>query len=149
MDCGEPAVWYADEDQDGYGDPAQKRLACGAPAKSAQQAGDCADHDDRVHPLQASYFGESYQRADGTASFDFDCSGVEEGVNGVAIAPGSCGLLALALCGGSGYALTSRSGANINRTCGSTTRQTCQAAALGLLVCETVSEAVSEPYACH
>ncbi len=148
-DCAEPAVWYADEDHDGFGDSEQKRLSCGIPAKSSKEAGDCDDHDDRVHPLQASYFGEPYQRADGSASFDYDCSGTEEGVEGVATAPASCGLLSPTLCAGSGYAITTREGPNILRVCGSKVRQTCQAAALGLLVCEAITEAVAEPYACR
>lgn len=149
VDCAEPVLWYADEDQDGFGDPEQKRLSCGTPPRSAKESGDCADHDGRVHPRQASYFGEPYQSADGSASFDYDCSGAEEGMEGVPVAPASCGLLSLALCTGSGYAITARAGANILRVCGSKVRQTCQAAALGLLVCEAITEAVVEPYACH
>jgi hypothetical protein len=137
-----------DEDRDGWGDAARTWESCETPPDGASQAGDCADLDARAHPQQDAYFGDPYQRDDGAESFDFDCSGSEEGQTGVALAPASCGLLSLALCDGAGYAITARMGANVNRACGSRVQQTCQAA-LGILVCEAVTTAVAEPYGCR
>ena len=102
MPCIEPSLWYADEDDDGYGDSRRPMRACGTPAKAARQAGDCVDLDARVHPQQESYFGEPHLRDDGSESCDYACSGPEEGMQGVPVAPGSCGWLSRALCWGCG-----------------------------------------------
>lgn len=150
LPCTEPVWWYEDGDGDGYGRASARVQACPAPASDswALEAGDCNDDDPRVYPGQPEYFGEPYRAPGGAESFDYDCSGGEEG-NGQqsTLASGACGLLTLALCGGDGY-LPVRAGAP-NPWCGSHERATCQGAALGLLLCEEIVNDVREPYWCR
>jgi hypothetical protein len=42
--------WYADDDADGYGDPATGVIACSAPSGWVADASDCDDGDGAVHP---------------------------------------------------------------------------------------------------
>lgn len=147
--CSEPVLWYADGDGDGYGRSSAMMRACPAPSGSwTQRAGDCNDDDPRVHPDQPGFFDEPYQAPDGSLSFDFDCSGAEEGNGQQSAAPAACGPLELTACSGSGYVPIARAGA-MNRLCGSHRKMTCTAAVLGLLVCEGISEDVIEPYWCR
>jgi hypothetical protein len=146
--CTEPLWWYADRDADGYGVAADRSFVCPKPAGSwSSRAGDCNDADDRVHPGQLSYFGTPARGSNGADSFDFDCSGAEEGSGLQTPAPDSCGLLSLTACIGSGYAKTNRQGSGVDPLCGSAIQQTCQAA--GLLGCMTTSGPVTEPYRCR
>jgi len=147
--CAEPLSWYADRDGDGFGSSNDRSFACASPAGSwSLSAGDCNDADARAHPGQLSYFGTPHLLTDGSDSFDFDCSGSEEGNGLQTAAPDSCGLLSLTACFGSGYAKTARQGRGVNRLCGSDFQQTCQAAA-GLLGCESATQQVSDPYRCR
>ncbi|MCK6530059.1 FG-GAP-like repeat-containing protein [Myxococcota bacterium] len=51
LDNGLPvSEWYADADEDGYGDPAGPVSACAAPPGRVGEAGDCDDADPGVHP---------------------------------------------------------------------------------------------------
>ncbi len=49
-DTGDASTWYADRDDDGYGDPAATTTACAAPAGHVATAGDCDDGAASVHP---------------------------------------------------------------------------------------------------
>ena len=57
-------------------------------------------------------------------------------------------MLAIAICEGSGYARTTRLGPGRNPVCGSKILQTCRARA-AILVCESVTEPVEDPYLCR
>lgn len=46
----EAPVWYIDADDDGYGDDAVSTVACEAPTGFVDEAGDCDDDDEGVHP---------------------------------------------------------------------------------------------------
>jgi hypothetical protein len=149
--CTEDVAWYPDGDGDSYGRSvaaSEVVWACPKPRGDwAPRPGDCHDANALVHPGQRSYFGQSYRKPDGTESFDYDCSGNEEGNPSQARGPESCGLLSLTLCAGAGYAPTPRQGQGVDAYCGSTTRATCRPA--GLLGCQTVSEPEDEPYRCR
>jgi hypothetical protein len=147
--CAQPGSWYADDDRDGYGRASAKVSACSAPGEAwSQRAGDCNDDIADVHPEQSTFFDHAYQAADGSMSFDYDCSGHEEGNNQQQAAPDDCGILALLNCTGSGYSKVARAGAD-NPLCGSRRKDFCQGALLGAVGCETSSEDVAEPYWCH
>ena len=64
-DATDAITWYADTDDDGYGDPAVTTAACAAPAGYVASPTDCDDTDDTEHP------GAS-ERCDGD---DDDCDG--------------------------------------------------------------------------
>ena len=49
-DATDAPTWYADTDDDGYGDPAAATTACEAPAGTVADATDCDDTDASVHP---------------------------------------------------------------------------------------------------
>jgi hypothetical protein len=145
-------AWYADDDRDGYGrsgTTADVRFDCASPGPTwAKVAGDCADDNPLVHPNQVTYFGAPYARSDGTPSFDYDCSNFEDGDPTALIAPKSCGLLSLTLCGGAGYAATNRTGFGLNEYCGSGVWSTCEAD-LGILVCKATGTRRDPPYGCR
>ena len=149
ISCSAPVWWYQDADRDGYGRASARVMACESPGGDwAREPGDCNDDDARVHPDQPEYFGSAYQAPGGTRSFDYDCSGAEEASPGQQVAPESCGLLSVTLCAGSGYVPVARAGA-LNPLCGSHEKATCQAAVLGLLACDAVTDTVVEPYTCR
>ena len=50
-DGADAPVWYADADEDGYGDDAATSLSCTQPDGAVPVAGDCDDSDPEVHPL--------------------------------------------------------------------------------------------------
>lgn len=58
---------YADQDGDGWGDPADAAEACAAPTGRVVQAGDCADLDPGVSPDEVEACGDG---------LDNDCDGV-------------------------------------------------------------------------
>jgi len=64
------SVFYADDDLDGYGDPAVSGSACVAPAGSANNADDCDDADPSVNP------GADAEACDD--GFDQNCDGIVE-----------------------------------------------------------------------
>jgi len=68
-------TFYRDADSDGHGDDGQTTQACNAPAGFTGSAGDCDDQDPEAHPGQKKFFTTPSR---GTASFDYDCDGVEE-----------------------------------------------------------------------
>jgi hypothetical protein len=150
VSCSEPVWWYEDEDQDGYGRSSAMVRACPAPSGNwAPSPGDCNDDHPRVHPGQSNFFGDPYQAPDGSESFDYDCSGEEEGNGTQEAFSGSCGLIDNLVCvGGSGYVATARPGAR-NALCGSGDKATCVGGLLGTLVCQPKTEPVAEPYWCR
>src|SRR5690606_28002128 len=44
------STWYADDDADGHGDPAEERAACTLPVGFVATATDCDDSKASVHP---------------------------------------------------------------------------------------------------
>jgi hypothetical protein len=147
--CDAAVAWYADDDGDGFG-TGEAQVTCPKPSgRWAREAGDCQDGDPRVFPRQALYFGAPYRGRDGNDSYDFDCSGFEEGNPQQPHLRDGCGLLELAACQGSGYARTQRAGLLQNSVCGSLVIDTCEAKLLAILLCGATSHTTTEPYLCH
>lgn len=146
--CDSGVAWYADEDGDGFG-TGEALVACPKPSgKWARQAGDCQDADNRVFPRQPLYFGAPYRARDGNDSYDYDCSGLEDGNPQQPSLGAGCGLLELTACQGSGYARTQRTGLLVNSVCGSLVIDTCEAKVL-VLLCGSTSQTTTDPYLCH
>jgi hypothetical protein len=149
-DCGSSAgmLWYPDGDDDGYGRSAEAVQTCGKPAGDGwvRLGNDCKDNDDDVRPGQTSYFGVPYRGADGNDSFDYDCSGSEEGnPSQSSLANGCDGILDILNCSGTGYMSEARTGAGVNPVCGSTKVGTCTPM---LLSCTTAMQTDRPPYEC-
>ena len=49
-DAADTSTWYADDDNDGYGDLAAVTTACAQPSGFVADSSDCDDDDDDVHP---------------------------------------------------------------------------------------------------
>lgn len=64
-------VWYADYDNDGYGDIATQVTSCDQPEEYVTSAGDCDDNDNDIFPGAVEY-------CDGE---DNDCDGTVDGAN--------------------------------------------------------------------
>lgn len=73
-----PSIWYADADNDGFGDEAVTLSACDQPAGYVAVAGDCDDSNATVY-VGASGTGEN---------IDNDCNGIVEGDEAPAGCPG-------------------------------------------------------------
>lgn len=149
-----PVTWYPDGDNDGYGRSGESVVTCPKPATGnwSTVGGDCRDGDAKVHPNQKEFFLKPYEISQTQDSFDYDCSGKEEGNPSQAVAPDSCaGLLDTLLCtAGKGYEKRpERTGDNLNPLCGSRAYSKCTGG--GLLACTkgttTVEDAAA--YACH
>lgn len=144
-----PVTWYPDGDNDGYGRSGESVVACPKPAGNwSTSGGDCRDGDPAVHPNQKQYFDTAYVISSGKDSFDYDCSGVEEGNPAQRVLPDSCaGLLDIALCGGEGYAArTERMAAGQNPVCGNKAYTTCE---VRLLACKDSTSVLTEGYGCR
>jgi hypothetical protein len=147
-DCDAGTPYYADDDGDGFGRDATRVVACAPPSGAwSAVAGDCADDNPLVFPMQPKTFEEPY-RVDGVTSYDYDCSGFEEGTDKQQAFLG-CGLLSLLLCTGEGYAATMRTGLLINERCGSRVYTICGSVVAGTAFCNTTSEVRQEAYRCH
>lgn len=148
--CATKKTFFGDADGDGFGDESVAFVGCEKPAtgKWTEVGGDCNDDIADAHPGQTAFFGVPHQRPGGEPSFDYDCSGQEDPDPSQPLAPTSCGLLALALCGGEGYVSTPRTGAGTNAYCGSQMKTTCHAA-LAILVCEAVTARTEVPFPCR
>jgi hypothetical protein len=125
--CTNPVDWYIDADHDGYGALNGRKIsACTQPSPDYSKfGGDCEDGMPDVHPQltaqETHYFDSPYKTSSGQESFDWDCSGKEDG-NPTAPVATKCSLLTLGACGGTGYEPIQRSG---NALCGSNQYQTC------------------------
>lgn len=78
-EAGEACItWYADTDNDGFGDPDAAKVGCAGTAptggKYVTNSDDCYDKNISAKPGQVAYF--PVHRGDG--SFDYDCSGATE-----------------------------------------------------------------------
>ena len=49
-DAADIAVWYADDDEDGFGDATTLAIACEPPPKHVSNTLDCDDQDPNIHP---------------------------------------------------------------------------------------------------
>jgi hypothetical protein len=49
-DALDAAIWYADDDDDGYGDPDSTTTACSVPSGYTDDASDCDDANDGIYP---------------------------------------------------------------------------------------------------
>ena len=148
-DCDAGNVtWYPDDDEDGYGRSNESVSACPQPGRKwSRKGGDCRDSDANVHPSQLTYFGAPYSLGNGKDSFDYDCSGGEDGDLGQAAFDGNCGLLNVAVCTSDGGYVerTDRTG-NVNTWCGSVKLELCNSALLG---CSKNSSTSQMPYRCR
>jgi hypothetical protein len=152
--CTNPTMWYLDDDQDGYGSKAIPAMSSCVPPPGhyTKVGGDCDDSNDAVHPQltapEIQYFDKPYQTPGGIDSFDYDCSGYEEGDPGQAKAATSCPGLSLGTCGGSGYRTVSTGNrVAANAYCGSKSYRTCVNTAAALCTAQDVTN-FSEAYRC-
>ena len=70
----DPLTWYADTDEDGYGDPGSYLRGCEAPAGYVADSTDCDDTAASTHPLADELCNATDDDCDGTADEDLDCS---------------------------------------------------------------------------
>ncbi|MFM2420667.1 MAG: hypothetical protein RL385_5390 [Pseudomonadota bacterium] len=146
--CTDASVWFPDLDGDGYGVEQGALHVCPRPPGSfAVRPGDCHDGDQNVNPGHQRFESAPYTTARGTQSFDYDCSGGEDGT-GEQAAHFGCGLLGALACGGDGYASTERTGFSVNSYCGSVVLMECKAELLATLICSSTSRTVA-PYLCR
>ncbi|HEX4341093.1 MAG TPA: hypothetical protein VH062_34530 [Polyangiaceae bacterium] len=131
-ECANPVAWYVDNDQDGYGSSsAPALLSCDQPGPHyTKVGGDCHDGNKDVHPQvtaqEKAYFEAPYSATNGVNSFDYDCSGTEDGDPSEPKAASSCPALSAGACGGSGYLMVATGGrAAPNGYCGSKSYRTC------------------------
>jgi hypothetical protein len=78
-DAADAATWYADNDNDGYGDSAITTLACDPPSGYTDDLTDCDDGDSGVNPGAAEVCG----------GVDDDCDGVTDDLGPASIRAGS------------------------------------------------------------
>jgi hypothetical protein len=69
-DAVDAPSWYADDDEDGWGDPADAARSCDQPDERVVDATDCDDTDPAVNPSATEICGDG---------LDNDCDGVEAG----------------------------------------------------------------------
>jgi len=71
-------TWYADRDEDGYGDDDDTTAACQAPSGAVDVGGDCDDGDADIHPGATEVCSEEDHNCDGVpGQEDRDEDGVE------------------------------------------------------------------------
>lgn len=145
--CLDPSTWYRDKDLDGYGTDIVSKVSCEAPAPTgwSQVGGDCQDDNPAVHPGQTTYFGQPFGTS-GPDSFDYDCSGTEEGDPALPIATSTCVVSPLSACTGSGYLPVSGTGRMANPLCGSQNGAQCSGASIA---CARTLVSNLKPYTCR
>lgn len=147
--CSAPSTWYPDGDHDRVGRTSGAVQSCESPGDHfVKKGGDCNDDNALVYPGQTEYFEEPYVGSGGGETFDYDCSGKEEGSDDQLGAAPNCGGLALSNCSGQGYVPTDRTGTGQNKLCGSAVVRTCQPAGGLNPFCTSVEEDAS-PKRCH
>jgi hypothetical protein len=80
--CEPLKPYFNDKDGDGFGAGAVAGEACLPPAGASAVATDCHDGNKNVKPGQTAFFATGYTAASGALSYDYDCSGFEEGEPG-------------------------------------------------------------------
>jgi hypothetical protein len=128
--CSTQTTFYPDSDMDTFGRSTGTVVACTPPTTGtwATVGGDCDDDDGTVFPKEPTYFAKPHSTSGGNHSYDYDCSGAEEGDPSQPIAAKSCTQVISLGCTGTGYVAT---GMTPNPLCGSTSFSTCKAAGLG------------------
>jgi hypothetical protein len=152
--CSEPTTYYKDDDGDGFGTSTEMILSCTYPGSNwSVLGGDCRDDLATVKPYSVGspdpplYSGTGYSDATKpqSVSFDYDCTGAEDGdpSNAYGVNPDCSKLLN---CTGVGYVAVnpSRMGPGINPYCGSTTVRRCS----GVLPCGSKLETAAA-YRCR
>jgi hypothetical protein len=74
LDLSTATDWYADSDQDGFGDETQAGLSCNPPLGTVLRAGDCDDGDAEINPDAAELCDLVDHDCDGDATNGFDDS---------------------------------------------------------------------------
>jgi hypothetical protein len=69
-DAADAAIWYADADDDGFGDPSATRAACAAPSGHVDDANDCDDTDIDINPDATEVCDTVDNDCDGTTDED-------------------------------------------------------------------------------
>jgi hypothetical protein len=142
-----PRTWYPDADSDGYGRNSGSVVACDAPGEHfAEEGGDCNDDVETVFPGQTLYFAAPFTTSGGSPSFDYNCSGAEEGDPSQAGTAPNCGILSVLACTGQGFVPSNRTGPGVSPICGSPTLRRCEAEGLA---CNTVDLTIADPKRCR
>lgn len=145
--CSNAPSWWIDTDGDGYGAGTPVH-ACSRPTpQHVPRNGDCADDHPDVHPEQKAFFSEPYLRADHSESYDYNCSGSEEGDASLQLKT-NCSTIVTGKCGGAGYAKQTQVRAGGNPYCGSTSIETCKPT-LALVLCKSEPSTTDLPYRCR
>jgi hypothetical protein len=146
--CGNVSTYYLDSDRDGHGNPATATSACAPPTANHVTLGDdCLDTNNKVFPGQTEYFGVTYTKTSGEASYDYDCDNLEEENPAFTHFPGQC----TAACNESGYVvppITRPLPVGGNEFCGSTTKAVCRMSGSGSFSCGAQFE-TAPPLPCH
>ncbi|MDP6931844.1 MAG: MopE-related protein, partial [Myxococcota bacterium] len=69
-DASDAVTWYADEDEDGYGEEESTTAACEAPSGFVADDSDCDDTDEQVHPAAEEVCNEIDDNCDGDIDDD-------------------------------------------------------------------------------
>jgi hypothetical protein len=69
-DAADAATWYADDDDDGYGDPDSSTASCSQPSGFLSDSSDCDDRDDDVHPGAVELCNDEDDDCDGSIDED-------------------------------------------------------------------------------
>jgi hypothetical protein len=148
--CEEPLTYYKDFDRDGHGDFTKPEKACEPPPDTKDygwslKGDDCNDGNPEVFPGQTKFFPEPYPTGPDKVSFDYNCSGKEEGTNTAPLQPKCSDYFTPGSCNGKkGYKPTNTK--TSNAYCGSATLVVC---VFDNLKCNTTNVAASEPYRCN
>jgi hypothetical protein len=138
-----PHTFCVDVDQDGYGEPGSRTVACEPPGAdwlaeiSATTCTDCFDQSADVHPGSTICAIDGYVAGGAPPSFDTNCDGVETECGAKA---GQCG--GIGVCSGAGYM---PAGGGQNPYCGSKSYQNCSG-----LDCKASTQSLpNEPLGCR